>query len=600
MTGGIARTSIELPAAPREAHASLLSHRRDELSRWQRLDRDISIARGVLGVVGIAAWAAAGLWALAATALVFLAVVIVHERVVAVRDRAARRVAFHEAALERLDDDWAGRGQTGERYLDPAHPYAADLDLFGRGSIFERLCSARTRTGEDVLASWLLAPAPPAVVRARQQAVEELRPRIDLREDLAVLGAEVRQAADSAALRAWIRSSPPVLPASLRSACALVSLIALALVGHWLFGDGRVEPAAFGVAVVALLARSARRWTAPLLAGVARASRDLETLRELLARLEAERFVSPELARLREAFGGGGSLLSRRVARLARLVELLDSQRNIFFAPLAFLSLWKVQLAAAVQAWRRDSGAVVDAALDALGEMEALCAIGAYAFENPADAVPMLVEDGPLFEGRELGHPLIPNARSVRSDLSLGAERRLLVVSGSNMSGKSTFLRTVGLNAVLAQAGAPVRARELRLSPLAVGASIRIQDSLQEGRSRFYAEITRVRQIMDLAPRRPGLLFLLDEIFHGTNSADRRVGAQAVLGALVRQGAMGLVTSHDLALAQIADDLAPLADNVHFEDHLEGDRIAFDYRLKPGPVRKSNALGLMRAVGLEV
>jgi DNA mismatch repair ATPase MutS len=168
------------------------------------------------------------------------------------------------------------------------------------------------------------------------------------------------------------------------------------------------------------------------------------------------------------------------------------------------------------------------------------------------------------------------------------------------MSGKSTLLRTIGINAVLAQAGAPVRARELRLSPLAVGASIRIQDSLQEGKSRFYAEITRVRQIMDLASGRPRLVFLLDEIFHGTNSADRRVGAEAVVRALVDRGAIGLVTSHDLAIAQIADDLAPLAANVHFEDHLEGDRIAFDYRMKAGPVRKSNALALMRAVGLDV
>jgi DNA mismatch repair ATPase MutS len=188
----------------------------------------------------------------------------------------------------------------------------------------------------------------------------------------------------------------------------------------------------------------------------------------------------------------------------------------------------------------------------------------------------------------------------VRNDVTFGAERRLLVVSGSNMSGKSTFLRAVGVNTVLAQMGAPVRARSLRLSPLALGASIRIVDSLQEGRSRFYAEILRVRQILDMAGKRPWLLFLLDEIFHGTNSADRRVGAEAVVRTLVRREAIGLVTSHDLALTAIADDLSPRAANVHFEDHLEGDRIAFDYRLKPGPVTRSNAVALMRAVGLEV
>jgi len=188
----------------------------------------------------------------------------------------------------------------------------------------------------------------------------------------------------------------------------------------------------------------------------------------------------------------------------------------------------------------------------------------------------------------------------VTNDVRLDAERRLLVVSGSNMSGKSTLLRTLGVNVVLAQAGAPVRARGLVLSPLAVGASIRIVDSLEEGRSRFYAEILRIRLLLDIAPRRPWLLFLLDEIFHGTNSADRRVGAAGVVQALLRQDAVGLVTSHDLALAEIAEALQPAAANVHFEDHLEGDEVAFDYRLKPGPVRKSNALALMRAVGIEI
>jgi DNA mismatch repair ATPase MutS len=257
-------------------------------------------------------------------------------------------------------------------------------------------------------------------------------------------------------------------------------------------------------------------------------------------------------------------------------------------------------MAAAVEAWRRRASPSLAGALEAMAELEALAALAGFAFECPDDPFPELVEDGPRFEAEGLAHPLLPAARAVRNDVRLDSERRLLVVSGSNMSGKSTFLRTVGVTAALAQAGAPVRARRVRLSPLAVGASIRIQDSLQEGQSRFYAEITRVRQVMDLAQGRPGLLFLLDEIFHGTNSADRAVGAEAVVRALVQQGAIGLVTSHDLAIADVADALAPRAANVHFEDHLEGDRIAFDYLLKPGPVQRGNALGLMRAVGLEV
>ena len=190
--------------------------------------------------------------------------------------------------------------------------------------------------------------------------------------------------------------------------------------------------------------------------------------------------------------------------------------------------------------------------------------------------------------------------RSVRADLLLADEPRVLIVSGSNMSGKSTLLRTLGVNTVLALSGAPVRARALRLTPLQVGASIRIQDSLQAGASRFYAEITRLRQIVDLTAGALPVLFLLDEILHGTNSHDRRIGAEGLVRGLINRGAIGLVTTHDLALARIADELSPRAANVHFEDHLEEGRMIFDYLLRPGVVQKSNALELMRSVGLEV
>jgi DNA mismatch repair ATPase MutS len=200
----------------------------------------------------------------------------------------------------------------------------------------------------------------------------------------------------------------------------------------------------------------------------------------------------------------------------------------------------------------------------------------------------------------QLGHPLVPRATMVRNDVGLAGDTRLLLVSGSNMSGKSTLLRTVGINAVMALAGAPVRAVSLRLSPLTLGATLRIQDSLQEGRSRFYAEITRIRTLADLAAGPLPLLFLLDELFHGTNSHDRLVGAERVLRSLLDRGAIGLITTHDLALTAIADELAPRAVNVHFQDWFEKGAITFDYRMKAGPVTRSNALALMRAVGLDV
>jgi DNA mismatch repair ATPase MutS len=236
-----------------------------------------------------------------------------------------------------------------------------------------------------------------------------------------------------------------------------------------------------------------------------------------------------------------------------------------------------------------------------VGEFEALSSLATYHFERPADPFPVIDgAGGAVFEGTGLGHPLLPASRMVRNDVRLGGGAHLLIVSGSNMSGKSTLLRTVGVNAVLALAGAPVRAHALRLTPVIIGATLRIQDSLQEGRSRFYAEITRIRALADRAGGSPPLLFLLDELFHGTNSHDRLIGAAGVLRSLLDRGAIGLVTTHDLALTAVADELSSRAVNVHFEDRFEAGEILFDYTMKPGPVTRSNAIALMRAVGLDV
>jgi DNA mismatch repair ATPase MutS len=291
---------------------------------------------------------------------------------------------------------------------------------------------------------------------------------------------------------------------------------------------------------------------------------------------------------------------SRRIARLNRLIELLDSRDNVAVRVIGPLVLWVPQAAFAIEAWRRAYGPCVRRWLDAVGELEALCALAGYAFEHPSDPFPEFLTGAASFEGEALGHPLLSDSRCVRNDVRLGPDLPALIVSGSNMSGKSTLLRTVGTNVVLAMAGAPVRARRLRLSALALGASIRIVDSLQGGTSRFYAEITRLRRFLDLTAGPFPLLFLLDELLHGANSHDRRIGAEAVVRGLVQRGAIGLLTTHDLALAHIAEALRPPAANVHFEDHLENGRITFDYRLRPGIVQKSNALELMRSVGLQV
>ncbi len=320
----------------------------------------------------------------------------------------------------------------------------------------------------------------------------------------------------------------------------------------------------------------------------------------MLCRVEKEQFHSPLLAQLRAGLDAEGEPPSRRLARLKRLMEYLDSRDNVFVRILEVFILWTPHMALKVEHWRQHSGSAVRRWLNAAGELEALCSLASHAFEHPADPFPEFSEQAPYLEAEAIGHPLLGEDRVVRNDVRIGDALRLLVVSGSNMSGKSTMLRTLGVNVVLAQAGAPVRARRLRLSPLALGASIRVSDSLQGGVSRFYAEILRLRQILDLTSGKLPVLFLIDEFLHGTNSHDRRIGAEALVRGLVQRGAIGLITTHDLALAEVAGILGERAANVHFEDRIENGQILFDYRMRPGVVRKSNAIELMRQVGLEI
>ena len=594
-----------MPSDPRHEYAQRLEMRRAGVARQDRRHRTIANLRLLVFVIAaILAWLAWGrgvlhaFW-LALPAGAFACLVLMHDHVLRARRASERAVAYYQKALARLDGKWTGQGETGERFLDPSHPYAEDLDLFGPGSLFELLSTARTRRGEEILAAWLLAPADPTVLRARHQALAELGPMLDLREDLAVLGEDVRSGVHPEALAAW-GEAPTLLPS--RRARILAFLIACLTVA------AAVAWAALGlrdlffvmIAADAIFIARFRRVVQRVVEAVEQPAHDLALLAQVLARLERERFTAPRLVELRAALDVEGRPASARIARLNRLLELLDSRDNVVIRVVGPLLLWTEQLAFALEAWRRLSGPALRRWLAAAGEIEALCALAAYAWEHPADAFPEFASGPACFDGDGLAHPLLDESRAVRNSVQLGGGLRVLIVSGSNMSGKSTLLRTVGVNLVLAQAGAPVRARRLRLSPWALGASIRTLDSLRGGTSRFYAEITRLQQIMKLTAGPLPVLFLLDELLHGTNSHDRRIGGEAIVRGLVERGAMGLLTTHDLALAHIAEALAPRAANVHFQDSLENGRMTFDYRLHPGVVEKSNALELMRSVGLDV
>jgi MutS domain V len=538
-------------------------------------------------------------WWLLVPLAAFVALVIYHETILRRQAQARRAADFYRKGLDRIADKWIGNGETGERFHDPEHVYCEDLDLFGSGSLFELLSRARTRIGEQRLASWLLHPAEVREVLARQEAVTELREKLDLREWLAMLGEEAQAGLHPEELVTWAGRRTSVNLPFWRAASVIVSVLFLAS-GVWVLRGGNLAWMALTIGLAAAVLLKLRSETRQILAGAEAALADLPLLAAILERLESEQFQSTRLQRLAHQFSTGAQKPSAAINRLQRLAEFLEARDNVILRVLDVPVLYTVQVALALESWRRREGAEVRRWIEAIGDAEALLSLSGYAYEHPADPFPELSTDSPLFAGEMLGHPLLPNDRCVRNSVRLGRETQVLIVSGSNMSGKSTLLRTMGINTVLAMAGAPVRAAHLQLSPLAIGASIRVNDSLQGGSSRFYAEITRLRKIADEASGPIPLLFLLDELLQGTNSHDRAIGAEGLLKTLVQRGAVGLVTTHDLALTAIVDILDGKARNVHFQDHLEGGKISFDYQLREGVVTKSNGLELMRSIGLNV
>ena len=608
---------LQDPKSEYGARLEALQQSQSHLDRRHKMLGGVNLAIALVGVV-VLGWtmdlrSVSILWVLVPGAALAISATI-HARVLRARRKGDRAIAFYRRSLARLEDRWMGMGETGEHFLDPAHPYSRDLDLFGKGSLFELLCTARTGAGEKVLAQWLLSPATVEEIHARHAAVSDLRPRLELREDLAALGEDVRSKVHPDVLASWAEAAP-VLKST------LARIVGFALAGVWLFsivawfGWGWWELAIASSALnlffnsrfservqeivpdLGVLASPEGR----KLPSTEDVARDLAVLTVVLERLEPERFSAPKLVDLQAALKVGGLLPSRAIAKLGRLVDYMESRRNPVVGVLDPLIFWSLQIAFAIDAWRTRYGPSIRGWLAAVGEMEALCALAAYSYEHPADTLPEFVpQEQGLFEAKDFAHPLLPEAKAIRNDLTLGGDLRLIIISGPNMAGKSTLIRAVGINAVLAQSGAPVRAKRLIMSPLAVAASICVLDSLQGGISRFYAEITRLKLITELTRGALPVLFLLDELLNGTNSHDRRIGAEGLVKSLVEHGGIGLVTTHDLALARMVDQLGPRAVNFHFEDHLEDGQLHFDYKLTPGVVQTSNALKLMRSIGLEV
>ena len=603
---------------PREGHAQRQRQLEEEARQHARTSRVISSFRLVtfVGAAGIAfargfGYLPVGWWWVAAIlAATFVALVVAHARVDRIERRVAAAIAFHRWAILRIDGKFAEYPSRGERFRSDEHPYAADLDLFGESSLFQVLDSTHTRRGEDTLARWLTQPSDRDEILDRQAAVRELAPLETVREELAVLGTLIRaDKPDPAPLVAWAESPPVVSKLPLASVAAVVlpallglvfvlvqleivhvRLLLVAALGQWLYALAllpKVEPIASAV--------NAREG----------ALAPYRSMVELIAR---QRFETPRLRRLQEKIAATkefGRTAAEEIGRLSAIAGFLDARSNevfrFFIGPLV---LWDLQCVLALERWQTRAGRRVRSWLDAIAEFEALASLAAFAHDHRETHWPTLHAEA-IFRAKGLGHPLIDARVRVTNDVRLRGSGTALLVTGSNMSGKSTLLRSMGTNAVLAMAGAPVVAEELDLAPVELRTSMWARDSLAKGVSHFYAELEKLKRVVDGIQSERPLFFLLDEILQGTNSRERVIGARSVLRHLLERGAMGAISTHDVGLLDLGPHLDEHVDKVHFEEQVSESEngksaMSFDYKLRPGVVRSTNALRLMRRVGIDV
>jgi len=577
-----------------EEHLEALGQRLSELGKTQQRAKVAAIALAA-GLAGPAPPAALASLLLAAVAFAF-------RRYAQSRRRGldiARRSNFYTQGLERLRGAWTKLPDTGLDYARDEHLYQHDLQVVGERSLFTLLRTTRSEVGASRLADYLLDAVPLGESRSRQEAVHELQPQLALRESVAALGEYSFQRGEVQILERWMQFAP--VPVSRwKPGVMLVLGVGLAAAGLLaLTGLLPLWPALWivlpllGAQLLLLLPLRGllrdRVDSAVLLAD------ELTVLRDGLRLQQQQAFLAPKLKGLLAAVQGADA--SQRIGELQRLARGLEQCRKEWFYVPSWVTGAEVQILLAMEGWRARYGAALKGWVDAWSEFETLLALAGYAFEHPEHVFPEFVADTVAFAAEELGHPLLPGKSCVGNDVRLDAEQRFYVISGSNMAGKSTLLRTVGLNAVLAYAGAPVRARAARLSEMRLGASITTADSLLDGRSRFLAEGERLREMVRLAKDGP-LLFLVDEIFSGTNSQDRRVAAEGLVNVLMQHGAVGALSTHDLALAAIAERGPMGGVNVHMESEDAEDPLHFDYRLKPGVAARSNALAILRMIGV--
>ena len=532
----------------------------------------------------------------------FLVFLKKHQAVKRERDLNQKLAFINEDEAARLNRQYL-RPETGEPFASPTHAYAGDLDVFGKHSLFRLLNRTHTHEGQKRLVSWLKAPANPDAIRLRQKAAAELKPQIDWRqqlESLAYLEDTVGQSPE--ALVQWAMAQVSPLPGYLNIVRFVFPIITFGFFVAWLLGYLPGSAVLFGLAVHGLVLSRTSARAKEVSEQTVEMSTALRAFRALFQQAEGVEGKSIRLRAIREELATGKKAASTAIGQLSKLTEGLNYRRNPYFYLLfGVATLWDIHYLFRLERWRKQYGPALSHWFDALGELEALNSLAGFAYAHPTYATPDIVDDDFILDFTSAAHPLLPADRSITNSLKLTGTGQTVLITGSNMSGKSTFLRTVGANVVLALAGAVVSSERFWCSPVRVFTSMRTQDSLEESTSSFYAELKRLQTLIGLTkqPKAIPILYFLDEILKGTNSADRHRGAEALIRQLHQTTASGFVSTHDLELGQLTD-ADGFVRNFHFQSDLQNGGLVFDYKLRNGICQSFNASQLMQAIGIEM
>ncbi len=579
--------------------------RRGEQIGWARVACALAAAAALAGGWN-GAWLSwrQGLGLGFAMAALFLACVAWHRRVRRAAVRARTLATLNQQAVARLRRQWGGLPSQVAPPECEQSPLAHDLDLFGKASLFQLVCTAATPQGRETLAQWLLQPAPPGEIAPRQAAMRELAPLLDWRQELEYRGLiDGGRFENPAKFLAWAEGSGGLRDRWMLRAYAYAGP-ALLMGAALLQNLGWTDRPWWSLLVVANLAVTllTARWIHGIFAGVSAGEQSFAHYAWLMEWISSADFQATALQKLQQQLRTEDRPAGTWLRTLQRWITLSDLRLSpMVYGPIQAMTLWDLHVLNGIERWQSAVGSRVRGWLAALAEIEALASLAALAHAEPSWASATL-HDEPVLRAQELGHPLLPSATRVNNNLEIGPPGTFLLVTGSNMSGKSTLLRSVGVNVVLAQAGGPVCAAAMWLPSITLGASMRVQDSLAEATSYFMAELKRLKQIIEEASAGQRMyLYLLDEILHGTNSHERRFAVRAVLGRLLELRAIGAVSTHDLDLAD-APELDNAARRVHFRETIvdtsPGRQMVFDYQMRPGLATTTNALVLLEMVGL--